>query len=209
MYIPPTRRSKEKLAWCCENRSVCPADREAEDAARLPGASGDAETTTAAATTATAVPPCSVQCTWKHQTHSCKDRVIWSSQHELSQAENPCREAHLKVIQYCPRCGECTQEDSKCAAAEKYDCMAGMANWTTMWSEDKKLWCCQNRVTCKGFSPNPVRSPSAAGSPAAAGFPPGADVFDCDDGFWSWQNHWSPAKKEFIIIISHQYYYYY
>lgn len=136
----------------CIQCSICPA--------KLAGCGVlEAPTTTPGSTTP--VGPCESKCTLGGQSHSCGDRIKWSSTHPpFVGSSDACPRAHDLVAKQCPACGECdlaevegcepppTQEpveDDAAVSSESYDCQTRLRQPLSEWSAARKSWCCQQK----------------------------------------------------------------
>lgn len=159
--------------------------------------------------------PCATQCELKNVTATCKERILWMvSNTTLKSAQNRCTKAIEAVMLDCPACTSCSVAEVGCtnpapsqlAAPMLFTCDTDDAKGQAGWSAEKRDWCCSNEA--KGCPAETTAAP-AAGDYAApstsrqAPPPPPPPMrpeseqteFDCRNGIESWQQSWSPTKK--------------
>lgn len=108
---------------------------------------------------------CEVECVYKAESSSCRDRVKWL----MNNREQDCGVALDTVYSECQVCQPCSFR-AACEQAAPYDCDAGLDNFKAGWSHQKKVWCCDNEQK-------------------------GCQVFECDAGLDNWRKGWSIPKK--------------
>mmetsp|Transcript_88008 Transcript_88008/g.244274 ORF Transcript_88008/g.244274 Transcript_88008/m.244274 type:complete len:485 (+) Transcript_88008:108-1562(+) len=154
--------SNEKKKWCCRHVNLgCPGSGATTTAATASsGVTGAAASATSASSnaptgpgTAASAPPA-------------------GSNSARSAARNA-------ATTYAPPAGSTSassagRSTATATAAEKYDCMAGFADWARTWPGDKQAWCCKN---------------------AALGCAADKQSFNCSLEVKNFRTSWSESKK--------------
>jgi len=107
---------------------------------------------------------------------------------------DPCKKALSEVLHECPSCGDCKLEHAGCVPAAapeapKFDCLAGYSEWKTMWTPDKRHWCCREEHRgCDFGNPKPDSRRKKSSEP-----------YDCLAGLSNWRKGWSKTKRDWCF----------